>query len=95
METIARYRVVAEDIIEDIRSGMIPPGDPIPSVRGLLGGYHARSSGRSHGHMAMATAQRVHEVVKESGLVTNPREGAKRSSGKKTIVLPQSEWPTA
>lgn len=57
-----RYEGIAESILDDIRSGKLAPGSPIPSVRELSAG--------AYGHtMAMASAQRVQRIVIDSGLV--------------------------
>jgi DNA-binding transcriptional regulator YhcF (GntR family) len=92
-KTIPRYEQIALDIIEDIRSGKIEPGQAIPSVRELM--VHGHTGKRiTKERMALFTAQRVQKVIKDSGLVAAPvpNEG-KQVSGRRIVVLPPEEWP--
>lgn len=54
-----RYRVIADQIAERIRSGEWRPGTQLPTVRALMG---------EHG-VALATAARVYRSLESSGLV--------------------------
>ncbi len=71
-----RFAGVASAIIDDISSGKIAPGEPIPSVRELSAGAYGCS-------MAIASAQRVQKIVIDSGLV-------EVSPGRRIFVKPRT-----
>lgn len=62
---------VAESILDDIRSGVLKPGDYLPSARSLARGCRGVT-------MALATAGRTQKLVQASGLVeVDPGMGLK------------------
>jgi DNA-binding transcriptional MocR family regulator len=57
--TPPRYRAIADQLAERIRSGALRPGTQLPTVRALMG---------EHG-VALATAARVYNTLESTGLV--------------------------
>lgn len=74
---LPRSRQIAADIVEEIRSGKLKPGAYIPSVRALA---------KRH-VISTATASRVHEHVRASGLI-------KPVSGLGNVVVAPTESVT-
>ena len=73
---VARYKVVVDRLVEDIRTGRLAAGTRLPTHREL-----ARREG-----IALATATRVYAELAASGLVVTALEtyyetGAPRTSG--------------
>lgn len=64
--TDAKYRRVADEIVDKIRSGELKPGDPVPSIRALE---------KEHGN---STAVAAHRWLREQGwVVPTPGAGTK------------------
>ena len=57
--TMPRYKTIADQLAENIRSGRLRPGTQLPTVRSLMG---------EHG-IALATAARVYRTLESMGLV--------------------------